>query len=213
MHTFFSLNLTEIPYSLLDLLSPLNPVAAVQAVIDLTERLSPNKKGGRLWLLPSVVEPEKLRDVTESGRDLTTLLGHAICEVDDIFAPDLILIDSRSGFTELASAAVIKADRLVCVLRPNRQNVEGIRMLLDITNTLGVRPETFSILSHASGSPDEFSAIRRLLGASPGGSPSLALPYLPELCFVEDVFSSRAQDSALGELLEPLVAWLEGDGR
>jgi MinD-like ATPase involved in chromosome partitioning or flagellar assembly len=45
--------------------------------------------------------------------------------------PDFLLIDSRTGITEISSAATtILPEKIVCLFLPNRENLEGIRTIL-----------------------------------------------------------------------------------
>lgn len=212
LHTIFGLESKDIPHTVLDLLSALSPPNAGLAMIDLTGRLPFHSEGGKLWLLPAVTEAGKLKDILESARDLTMLLGHILSEVTDLTEPHFILVDSQSGFAELASGPILNADRLICVLRPNRQNVEGISNLLSILNTLGSPPTPFIALSQVPDVADAGGTVQRLrgiLGERRGFD--ISLPYLPELSMEENVLVLLEESPEGVYIHEPVADWLEGN--
>jgi MinD-like ATPase involved in chromosome partitioning or flagellar assembly len=211
LHTNFGLESKHIQHTVLDLLTTLSPFDVGQAMLDLSEELSFHNEGSRLWLLAAVTEAEKLRNVFEGGRDLTILFNHIISEIIDTFNPHFILVDSQSGFAQLASAPILRADRLVCVLRPNRQNVEGIRNLLDILNTLSIQPKTFLALSQVPGTSEVTVLINKLRSAlGTSRDFNVIIPFIPELSLEENVIIRSVKQPHLANYYQPIVNWLEG---
>jgi MinD-like ATPase involved in chromosome partitioning or flagellar assembly len=211
LHTIFGLVSKDIQHTVLDILTTLSPLDVGQAMLDLSEGLSFRNKGGRLWLLATVTEAEKLREVLDSGRDLTMLFSHLISEIIDTFNPHFILVDSQSGFAQLASAPILNADRLICVLRPNRQNVEGIRNLLDILNTLSIQPEPFLVLSQVPATSEATVTINKLRGEIGSGRDfNVILPFIPELSLEENDIIRSIKQPHLANYYQPVVDWLEG---
>ena len=52
-------------------------------------------------------------------------------QIEREYAPDFLLIDARTGVTELGGVATtILADKVVCFLLNNRENLEGVRAVL-----------------------------------------------------------------------------------
>jgi MinD-like ATPase involved in chromosome partitioning or flagellar assembly len=210
LHTIFGLESKDIQCTVLDLLTTLNPLDVGQALLDLSGTLSFPNENSRLWLLAAVTEAEKLRDVLEAGRDLTMLFSHLISEIIDTFNPHFILVDSPSGFAQLASAPILKADRLICVLRPNRQNVEGIRNLLDILNTLSIHPLPLLVLSQVPDTPEAAVIIKKLRGEiGIGRDFNVILPFIPELGLEESAIIRSIKDTHLVNYYLPVVKWLE----
>jgi MinD-like ATPase involved in chromosome partitioning or flagellar assembly len=210
LHTIFGLRSENIPYTLLDLLTVFPTPDAVSTVIDLTNQLPPSDTNGKLWLLPTVSEAEKLSKVLEVGRDIPMLLGGIIDEITNLYRPHYILVDSRSGFAELASAPILKADRLVCVLRPNRQNADGLRILLDILEMLPRSPATFLVISQVPDVPEAVTKVNDLqsmLGM--GRHFGTSIPYAPELALEETVAALVEPTSSLAQCYRPIVNWLE----
>ena len=167
LHTILGLESKDIAHTVLDLLSSLSPLDAGLAMIDLADQPAFHNESGKIWLVPAVTEAGKIKDILEAGRDLTMLLGHVLAEITNLVDPHFILIDSRSGFAELASGPLLNANRLVCVLRPTRQHVEGINNLLSILNTLSSRPKPFIVLAQVPDTAvtaETIDKLRCLLG-------------------------------------------------
>lgn len=210
LHTIFGLNSKDIHYTILDLLTLEEPPSIVDAVFDLTDHLPSHSDGGKLWLLPAVAEAEKIRDLLECGRDFPMTLGDICSEIANIYDPHFILVDAESGFTELASASILKANRLICVLRPNRQNVDGIRILLDILSTIGSRPITFLVVSQVPDRPESANTVNYLqsiLGLNRRFD--LILPYTAELGLLENV-KELSGWHRYANTYQAIVDWLEG---
>lgn len=65
------------------------------------------------------------------------------------YDPDLVLIDSRTGITELSHAALsLLADRVVCVLVDNDENLDGARAVLQGVSARRLREEEVSMPLH-----------------------------------------------------------------
>src|SRR5581483_3805938 len=142
--------------------------------------------------------------------DLPMLLGSVMSDIIDLYNPHYVLVDSRSGFAEMASAPILKADRLVCVLRPNRQNADGLRMLLDILDTYGKRPNTFMILSQVPDIPEASEKIEKLQSIlGPNRKFDAVVPFVPELAIEETVIALSEPDSFLAQCYRPIADWLE----
>ena len=210
LHTIFGLELNDIRYTLLDLLTMINPPDVRTAMSNLTGLLPHTADGGELWLLPTVSEAEKVLEVLDGSRDLSMLLGTIINQIIDQFNPHFVLVDSRSGFAELASASILKANSLVCVLRPNRQNADGLRILLDILDTIGERPMPFLVLSQVPDVSDAVPKINKLQEMLGGGRQFNArIPYDPSLALEENVVAITAPRSSLAHSYQPIVEWLQ----
>lgn len=210
LHTIFGVEKDEIQCTLLDLISSLIVPDVGRALIDLTDKLPRNVGGGGLWLLPTISETNKVLAALDSGRDLMALLGRFIDTIVDRLNPHFIFIDSRSGFAELASAPILKASELVCVLRPNRQNAEGLRLLLDILSTFPSPPQTFLVLSQVPKLPEtsaRLEKLRQLLGSD--RSFGTVVPYEPVLALEESVATLTLPDSEVAQSYLPVASWLE----
>jgi hypothetical protein len=100
---------------------------------------------------------------------------------------------------------------LVCVIRPTRQNAEGINNLLSILKTLGTSPKSFLALSQvptATGVEELVEKLDNVMGNQ--RSFDIALPYLQELSVEENVFILLERSPEIINIYEPIVNWLEG---
>ncbi|MCX7048152.1 MAG: hypothetical protein NTX50_22040 [Candidatus Sumerlaeota bacterium] len=97
----------------------------------------PEGAGGALWLMPAGPAPrreywialkhlrERLHFDDPSGKGLAVLLDlHA--RIQDELKPDYLLIDARTGVTELGGLATTAlANCVVCLFVPNQESVDG----------------------------------------------------------------------------------------
>jgi MinD-like ATPase involved in chromosome partitioning or flagellar assembly len=212
LHTIFGIQISDNQLTVLDILSSPGKPFLNGRLFDLTDLVVPSDTPGKLWLLPTVSEIKKIEEALEPQRDLPTLLGRIIKQIEDSYNPHFILIDSRTGFAELASPPIRKADRLVCVLRPNRQNADGLRMLLDILDTLRERPPTYLLLSQVPvAETDDYriQSLEKKLGR--GRRFDGFVPYDPDLAFEEEVAAIKAPNSPVAKSYSSLIQWLLED--
>jgi MinD-like ATPase involved in chromosome partitioning or flagellar assembly len=211
LHTIFGIEVKDIGHTILDLLTMIAAPDLASATLDLTARLPPSNNGGKLWLMPAVSEAVKVRKL-EMVHNMPSLFGQIIERVEDLYNPHFILVDSRSGFAELASAPLMRADKLVCVLRPNRQNADGLKLLLDILDIFPKPPMIFLVLSQIPDLPEaalRVESLQAMLGQ--GREFGARIPYVPELAFEENVSALTAPNSTLTRCYLPIVHWLEGE--
>jgi chromosome partitioning protein len=220
LHTIYGIDPRSIRYTILDILLGTGPSRVEQALLPLTHLLPPRTSNADLWLLPAVSEINKVNGVMVEQRDLPMLLGNIIDQIENDLRPDYILVDSRSGFAELAAMAIRAAQSLVCVLRPNRQNIDGLRILLDVLNMRRQSPQTFLVLSQVP-SPDGLSVTKTmvesriseldlLLGTSRGFG--TRVPFAAHLALEETVAVIHHPDSALAHSYHAVADWLEEGG-
>jgi len=97
---------------------------------------------GRIWLMPagSVPSASYWRRLAKiSWHDLfysdaapgVPLFLELKQQIEQQFKPDFLLIDSRTGVTEIGGVATtVVPDKLVCLLTKNRENLDGAREVL-----------------------------------------------------------------------------------
>ncbi len=109
----------------------------------MTKLALPEGSDGWLQLMPAGAAPrreywtalkqlrERLRFDEPSGKGLAALLDlHA--RIQDELKPDFLLIDSRTGVTELGGLATTAlADCVVCLLVPNQESVDGTLAIVE----------------------------------------------------------------------------------
>ncbi len=112
------------------------------SIRDYVIELKPADDPPPLWLMPAGNAP-----CAQYWRQLARLSWHELFYSEDAkgvplflelkerieheFAPDFLLIDSRTGITEIGGVATsVLADTVVCLLINNRENLEGVREVL-----------------------------------------------------------------------------------
>jgi MinD-like ATPase involved in chromosome partitioning or flagellar assembly len=212
LHNFFGVANNQLENTLLDLFDQLSPEDVGSVAIDVTETVGVSSRTGKVWLLPTLAEPAKL-SVTFDVQDIGARFALIVDEVANLFNPDFILIDCPSGFSELASGPILEADYLICVLRPNTQNSEGIRMLLDILSTVGNSPAVLLALNQIP-SAEELNLIQGMqdeLGAT--WSFTAVVPYIPEAVDINGMALNIIRGQKLTEYMQPIVARLQGSAK
>jgi MinD-like ATPase involved in chromosome partitioning or flagellar assembly len=204
LHTIFGLPADRIKSTTLDLL--LANGAAAEA-IDVS---SLSNLAGRLWLLPTISEIAKVNAVFNSLRDLPMRLDGIIAELEDQYAPEFVFVDSRAGFAEFAAPPLALAKRIVCVMRPNRQNTDGLRTLLDVMDTLNRTPPHIIVLSQVPDLPHaigRISELENLMGS--GRRFSVHIPFAPELALDERIAALEMPESRLTASYSLVADWVE----
>src|SRR5258708_1655324 len=211
LHTIFKISRNKIRASILDLLTLPFPPTAEQALIDITDECVPGAKG-KLYLLPTVTEKQKLMKLKEVESEVPAKVKSYLSQVVDAVNPNYVLLDSRSGFADLGtSAAIAQADKVVCVLRPNRQNVEGLSLFLDVIKNLNPPLPYFLVLTQTPGDrPDVRETVKKLesqLGKNRHFDAEV--PYTTKLALEENILAKTAPESEEAEKYRPVVDWLE----
>src|SRR5437660_4776660 len=102
-----------------------------------TSRLS-----GKIWLMPGAAPPsatywEKLSRIDwhqflySDGAPGSLFFLELKEAIREAYRPDVLLIDSRTGITEISGVATtLLADKVICLLLNNRENLEGARVVI-----------------------------------------------------------------------------------
>lgn len=131
----------------------------------------PKESEGQLWLLPAGPAPQAdyWKQLTRlarmaplfdaEGAGLAALLDLQ-ARIDDELHPDYLLLDARTGISEIGGvAAAVLADKVVCLLVENRESLDGTRAVLRSlrrTNRPSRRPvEVFPVLSRVTRDVDQ----------------------------------------------------------
>jgi len=207
LHTIFNV---QPKLTLQDMLSSASCPPIGSVMIDLTEEIPEKNAAGKLWLLPSVSESHKLNAALEAGHDMSMVLSRIVESIEDHCNPHFILVDTRSGFAEIAAASLRNADSLIIALRPNRQNAEGLRFFLDIISNIRDPPETFLVVTQVPQVDDAVSRVKSLekrLGEN--RKFDLLIPYDLDLAIEEKVFVISSPTSKSIKHYEKIADWLD----
>lgn len=169
-----------VPYLLATSRSAKSPPSLDDHLIDIA---LPSGSGGSLRLIPAGPAPrreywtalkqlrERLRFDDPSGKGLAALLDlHA--RIQDELKPDYLLIDSRTGVTELGGLATTAlADAVVCLLVPNQESVDGTLAIVEALKAsprasaqhpIRIVPVVTRVMGENAGSGETAEAIKRL---------------------------------------------------
>ncbi len=115
------------------------------------------KQGGKLWIMPAGLSDEdysvRLGAIDwarlYSERDGYVLLEDLKAQWKELLAPDYVLIDSRTGHTDVAGICTRQLPEAVVVLFiPNEQNRRGLAKAVNDIRAEGKRPGGHSIALH-----------------------------------------------------------------
>lgn len=186
IHVLFNLDLNKIRSrgSLTDMLIYRVIGDLGKYVHEVTGLASHNTLWGKLYVLPAINTPE-LDEI--SFDDNTFVFMNDIFEYFiQIYMLDHLLIDTRTGFSIMASLGSTFADATFICLRPDRQNVIGVKEAL---KAYKVRRTDFHIFF--SGVPDIEGAKRKIeeVEAELGEKSQATIPLAPELILDEELYS------------------------
>lgn len=104
--------------------------------MDVTSR-QPGALSGRLFLIPSSMEPGKITQVLRQGYDAQRLTAGLRQLVDELQL-DVLLIDTHPGLNEETLLSLVISDSLLIVMRPDKQDYEGTAITARVAQELGV---------------------------------------------------------------------------
>ena len=175
IHVILGVNGDEVSGSLNDFLwhgRDLRDVA-----MDVTSR-QPGALAGRLFLIPSSMEPGKITQVLRQGYDAQRLTAGLRQLVEELQL-DVLLIDTHPGLNEETLLSLVISHALLIVMRPDKQDYEGTAITARVAQELGV-PRILLLVNKAPPDLDPQAVARRVEHAY--GSPVAAvLPHSDDL--------------------------------
>lgn len=126
-------------------------IEPIIAVTDIFSEVHFSDAPGRLFVVPTgtldldyIAKVDDLRPdkVNAQGEDLWSIFYR---EINEQLHPDVILVDSRTGFNEWGAFSLLRAaDKAIIFLYPNEQNKQGIDLLMQ---ALSGRLPTYFVFS------------------------------------------------------------------
>lgn len=107
-----------------------------EAVYDLRNRLE-QPVSSRLVLLPSSIHPGDIARIIHDGYDVDRL-NDGLSEFIKHAELDIVLIDTHPGLSEETLLSIALSDRLLVLLRPDRQDYQGTSVTLKVATQLSV---------------------------------------------------------------------------
>ena len=174
--------------------------------MDVTAR-QPGSLPGRLFLIPSSMEPGKITQVLRQGYDAQRLTA-GLRELVDELALDVLLIDTHPGLNEETLLSLVISDSLLIVMRPDKQDYEGTAITARVAQELGV-PRVFLLVNKAPAELDVAAVASRVERAY--GCPVAAvLPHSDDLMRLasEGILSLQQPGHALAQSFRSVAATL-----
>ena len=134
IHAIFGFDSTSFDYCLNDYLWARCPIE--KAVHDLGPRLDRPVRG-RFHLLPSSIHPGDIARIIHDGYDVERL-NDGLARFVEKMELDVLLIDTHPGLGEETLLSLALSDRLLVLLRPDRQDYQGTAVTIKVAAQLSV---------------------------------------------------------------------------
>lgn len=202
IHVLFGLSGDTVTGSLNDYLWHGRGIADVAH--DVTDRLN-GDMAGRLYLIPSSMQPGEITRVLREGYDAQRLTA-GIRELVDALSLDVLFIDTHPGLNEETLLSLVISHALLIVMRPDRQDYEGTGITARVARELEV-PGIHIVVNKAPAHLDPADVAARVTQAY-GCDVAIVLPHSDALMGLasEGVFVLRHPDDPLTGLYRTLAS-------
>lgn len=178
---------------------------AIQEVAhDVTDRLG-TSISGRLFLIPSSMQPGEITRVLREGYDAQRLTA-GIRDLTTALDLDILFIDTHPGLNEETLLSLVISHSLLIVMRPDKQDFEGTGITARVARELEV-PDVHIVVNKTPAHLDPDAVAARVTEAY--GCPVAAvLPHSDALMTLasEGVFVLRHPDDPLTLLYRALAS-------
>jgi septum site-determining protein MinD len=202
IHNIFGISGDEVTASLNDFLWHGRPIGEVAQ--DVTE-LQNVPIEGRLFLIPSSMQPGEITRVLREGYDAQLMTTGFRQLVDDLRL-DVLMIDTHPGLNEETLLSLVISHQLLIIMRPDKQDYEGTGITARVAKELEV-PEISIVVNKTPSDLDPDSVAARVQDAY--GCPVAAvLPHSDDLMRLasEGVFSLRFPDHPVTALYRKVAS-------
>ncbi|MEJ7748418.1 MAG: MinD/ParA family protein [Candidatus Limnocylindrales bacterium] len=196
IHVLFGIAGHDVSASLNDFLWGSGELSSIAQ--DVTDRQAAALPG-RMFLIPSSMEPGQIARVLREGYDPQKLtLG--LRQVVDALQLDTLLIDTHPGLNEETLLSLVISHTLIVVMRPDQQDYEGTGITVRVAQELRV-PKIMLVVNKAPPALDE-SVIARQVQDAYGLDVTAVIPHSDELMGLASagVFVLRYPDHPLGRV-------------
>ncbi|MEW6664510.1 MAG: MinD/ParA family protein [Thermodesulfobacteriota bacterium] len=151
IHAMFGFDASSFKHCLNDYLW--SRCAIQEAVYDLSGRVERPVKG-RLMLLPSSIHPGDIARIIHDGYDVDRL-NDGLASFAERFELDVLLVDTHPGLGEETLLSIALSDRLLVLLRPDRQDYQGTSVTLKVAAQLSVPKMSLCINKAPASLPED----------------------------------------------------------
>jgi MinD-like ATPase involved in chromosome partitioning or flagellar assembly len=134
IHNLFDFDESKIDKTLNDYLWGRGAITA--AAYDVSKAAGINYQG-RVFLIPSSVNPDEIARVLSEGYNVS-LLNQGFQELINILKLDYLFIDTHPGLNREVFLSIAISNILLLVLRPDRQDFQGTAVIVDVARQLMV---------------------------------------------------------------------------
>jgi septum site-determining protein MinD len=186
IHVLFGVAGDDVTGSLNQFLWGERPLADI--ALDVTDGAA--QDGGRLYLIPSSMEPGEITRVLRDGYD-PHRLTEGLRELTNELSLDVLLIDTHPGLNEETLLSLVLSQALLIVMRPDEQDYEGTGITARIARELEV-PRVLILVNKTPAAFDPEQVEERVRAAY-GCDVAAVLPHSDELMRLASsaVFSLR----------------------
>lgn len=128
--------------------------------IDVTDRVGGMDGDGRLFLIPSSMEPGEITRVLREGYDAQRLT-QGLRDLVDQLSLDVLFIDTHPGLNEETLLSLVISDTLIIVMRPDRQDFEGTGITARVAKELEV-PQIWIVVNKTPTAFDREKVVERV---------------------------------------------------
>lgn len=133
IHVIFGLDEDHMNYSLNDYLW--GNCEIEDTAYDVSHVLKSDRATGSLYLIPSSIKAGQIARILREGYDVARL-NDGLNELIRALDLDYLLIDTHPGLNEETLLSIAICDRLVVILRPDRQDYQGTAVTLEVARKL-----------------------------------------------------------------------------
>jgi septum site-determining protein MinD len=204
IHVLFGLSGDDVSASLNDFLWHGRAIADVAT--DVTE-LQGTPIDGRLYLIPSSMQPGEIARVLREGYDAQRLT-EGVRDLVAALSLDVLLIDTHPGINEETLLSLVISQALLIIMRPDKQDYEGTGITVRVARELEV-PSIRILVNKAPLDLDPAAVATRVRDAY-GCDVADVLPHSDDLMRLasEGVFSLRYPEHPLTERYRRIAASL-----
>ena len=202
IHVLFGLAGETLAASLNDFLWHGRSIAEVAQ--DVTDRQG-TPMSGRIYLIPSSMEPGEITRVLREGYDAQRLTA-GLRELVGALNLDVLFIDTHPGLNEETLLSLVISHTLLIVMRPDRQDYEGTGITARVARELDV-PSVHIVVNKSPAHLDAATVAATVTQAY-GCDVAAVLPHSDDLMELasEGIFVLQHPDHALSQQYRDLAA-------
>jgi len=178
---------------------------------DVTD-LQPVPLAGRLFLIPSSMQPGEIARILREGYDAQRLT-EGLRDLVAALSLDVLFIDTHPGLNEETLLSLVISQALLVIMRPDRQDYEGTGITVRVARELEV--PTIRILVNKAPPALDPHAVAERVRAAYGCEVADVLPHSDALMGLasEGIFSLRYPDDPLTQRYRAIARGLMGSVR